>query len=241
MPNGFDFPAGADSWTRLSFGKERPVRSVNVVARIKAGVTFEHARAEMDSIEAALSSQYPVENAGWRVEMALHDAIVGDVRPSVWLLYAAVSLVLFIAVTNAAGVVLARGKQLERDMAVRVALGATVGRLRRGQLFECALLAAIAGAIGFAIADATVRVMIALAPSSVPRLQEITTDMSTVFACGGLAAGVALLLWLLTAIGVQSTPQALTTGGRQAGSATSSTARSVLTAVQVAFCVALWP
>lgn len=103
MPKGFDFPAGADAWGRVRFGRERAARSVDVLARLKPGVSLEQAQAEMHVLAAALAAEHPVENAGWRVDMApLHETIVGDVRATLWLLYGAVSLVLLIAVSNVA-------------------------------------------------------------------------------------------------------------------------------------------
>ena len=119
----------------------------------------------MDVLAATLAAEHPAENTGWRVEMAsFHETIVGDLRATLWLLYGAVSLLLVIAVSNAAGLVLARLNQHQRDRAVRLALGASVSRLLRQQCFECTLLAAAAGLGGFAVAASAVTLMLALAP-----------------------------------------------------------------------------
>lgn len=239
MPEGFDFPAGADAWGTLSFGRARHARNVRVLARLKPGVSLEQARAEMDVLAAALAREHPAENSGWRVEMApLRDTIVGDVRSTLWLLYGAVCLVLLIAISNAAGLVLARRIQLQRDTAVRLALGASVGRLRRRQGFECALLAAAAGLAGLAIAAAAIEIMLALAPPAIPRIHEIAITTQVAYATLVLTAAVGLLLWVLS-FGARLSITGLIAGGRQAGSRWATTTRSAITVAQIAFCVAL--
>jgi len=240
MPKAFDFPAGADSWSIMSFGRERAARSVNVLARLKPGVSLEQACAEMDVLAAALAAEHPAENAGWRVDIAaLHEAIVGDVRATVSLLYGAVCLVLLIAIINVAGLVPARLTQLERETAVRLALGASVPRLLCQQFIESVLLAGAAGVLGFGFAAATIHFMLALAPASIPRLQEIAVTRPVLAAAAGLAGVVSLMLWLLSSFGNRLTTAALTAGGREAGSQRSHTARSALMVGQIAFCVGL--
>jgi putative ABC transport system permease protein len=240
MPKGFDFPAGADAWRVMSFGRERSARDLSVLARVKPGVSLEQARAEMEVLAAALAAEHPAENAGWRVEMVpLHETIVGDVRATLWLLYGAVCLLLVIAVSNAAGLVLARLTQIQRDRAVRLALGASVWRLLRQQMFECGLLAGAAGLGGLAIAGAAIKVMLALAPPTIPRLSEIRVTSEIVSVTLAVAAVVGLLLWVLSAFGNRLRVTALTAGGRQAGSAWTTRTRSAIVVGQIAFCVGL--
>jgi predicted permease len=169
----------------------------------------------------------------------LHETIVGDVRATLWLLYGAVCLLLVIAVSNAAGLVLARLAQLRTDRAVRLALGASVFRLLRQQCFECGLLAAAAGLSGLAIASATINLMLVLAPPTIPRLSEIRVTSEIVSATLAVAAIVGLLLWVLSAFGNRLPVTALTAGGRQAGSASTTRIRSAIVVGQVAFCVGL--
>jgi putative ABC transport system permease protein len=240
MPKGFDFPAGADAWSVMSFGRERSARNVSVLARVKPGVSLAQARAEMDVLAAALAAEHPAENTGWRVEMAsLHETIVGEVRPTLWLLYGAVCLLLVIAVSNAAGLVLARLTHHQRDRAVRLALGASMFRLLRQQCFECALLAGAAGLGGFAVAASAINLMLALAPPTVPRLQEIAVTPEFATATVAVAAVVGLLLSVLSGFGGRLSRAALTAGGRQAGSRWATRTRSGIMVGQVAFCVAL--
>ena len=240
MPKGFDFPAGADAWSVMSFGRERSARNVSVVARLKSGVSLEQARAEMDVLSAALAAAHPAENTGWRVEMAsLHETIIRDVRATLWLLYGAVCLLLVIAVSNAAGLVLAQLTHHQRDRAVRLALGASMFRLLRQQCFECALLAGAAGLGGFAVAASAINLMLALAPPTIPRLQEIAVTPEFATATVAVAAVVGLLLWVLSAFGSRLSITALAAGGRQAGSRWATRTRSGIMVGQVAFCVAL--
>lgn len=240
MPEGFDFPAGTDAWSRASFGKHRAAGNVNVLARLKPGVSLAQVRAEMDVLAAALAAEHPAENAGWRVDIApLHETIVGDVRATLWLLYGAVSLVLLIAISNVTGLVLARLTALERDAAVRLALGASVPRLLRQQFIESAFLAGAAGLVSVGIAATTIHLILALAPPTIPRLQELAVTPRLVGVAAAVALAVALLLWLLSAVGNRLSMTALTAGGRQTGSRRSAAARSALLVGQVAFCVAL--
>jgi putative ABC transport system permease protein len=230
MPQTFDFPAGAESWTVLSFEKSA-TRDVNVVARLRRGVTFDQARAELDSMAGEQS---------WRVEMVpLRDTIVGDVRPTLWLLYSAVCLVLTIAVMNVAGLHLARKIEREREMAVRLALGAGVARLARQHLLESVLLTTAGVAIGLGVAVAAMRVILALAPASMPRVQEIAISGGVLAIGAPLWAAVSLVLSALSWPGLRRTAAALTAGGRASGSRRSGRARSALMIGQIAFCVAL--
>jgi putative ABC transport system permease protein len=240
MPKGFDFPVGADAWTLLGFGRERSSRTLNVLARIAPGVSLQQAQAELDVLETTLAAEHPVENGGWRVQMMpLHDAIVGDVRQNVWLLYAAVCLMTLISLISVAGMALARRTQTERDTAIRLALGATGGRLRLAQLCECSILATAAGVLGIGLAVGMIRTLVGVAPASIPRLQEIAPGVVIVLMGVGIVAVVAALLFLLTTVRDELSMNALTVGFRDAGSGRLTALRSALTIGQIAFCVAL--
>jgi putative ABC transport system permease protein len=203
-------------------------------------VSLEQARAEMDVLSSALAAEYPAENNGWRVEIAsFHETIVGDLRPTLWLLFGAVCLLLVIAVSNAAGLLLAWLNREQRDRAVRLALGASVSRLLRQQALECALLAVGAGLGGFAIAAWTVSLMLGLAPPYIPRLREIAITRGLAGVTIPIAIVVGFLLWLLSAFGNRLGIAGLSAGGRQAGSRWATHTRSIIMIGQIAFCVAL--
>jgi predicted permease len=236
MPAGFSFPAKAELWIPGSQGSavppslaaqfpksdlanERDIHIFAVVGRLKANVTLSEAQAEMSTISQRLASAYPETNDGLGTNVIpLHQQVVGGVRPILFILLGAVALVLLIACTNVANLLLARATQRERELAIRLALGAGRFRLIRQMLTESMLLSLTGGVIGLLIAMWGVDLFIGLSPGDIPRLNEVGLD--------GRLLGFTLLVSLVTGIGfgllpaLQATrldPQhALKEGGRSA-------------------------
>jgi putative ABC transport system permease protein len=240
MPRGFDFPAGADVWGLMSFGEERASRDVNVIARLRKDRTIAEARAELRTIAAALAAAHPAENAGWDVEIEpLQSTIVADAASTLWLLHAAVSLTLLIAVINVGGLFLAHAVGRRREIAVRLALGAPARRLLGQQALEAALLVT-AGTLGaLAVGSALIQIMLSLAPPTLPRLHEIGFSAPALYAAAVLAALMVALFTVVTARALRPDASELLAGQRAAGGPTARLGRGFLTVSQVAFCVVL--
>ncbi|HYL68755.1 MAG TPA: ABC transporter permease [Candidatus Limnocylindria bacterium] len=150
---------------------------LTVLSRLKAGVTWAQAQAEMTSIEEGLEQQFPDDNKGWGVTLiSMQNDMVGDFRAAMLVLLGAVGLVFLIASANVASLQLARAASRGREVAIRVALGAGRSRLVRQFLTECILLSVMGGIAGLALAYATVRGLTSWLPADLPRVAEIHMD-----------------------------------------------------------------
>ncbi|MBV8856416.1 MAG: ABC transporter permease [Acidobacteria bacterium] len=190
LPPAFNFPAGVDLWIPLlpvanPRGLEnRGVVYLQTVGRLKDGVTQAQAAAELDTIIARLAAQYPeTQAAGQRVVLTpLADYLFGDAKPALWALFAATALLLLVGAANIANLMLARATSRRRELAVRVALGASRWRLAVQLLVESLLLALAGGAAGLLLASWLVELLAALAPADIPRLEDVSLSGAAVVA-----------------------------------------------------------
>jgi predicted permease len=158
------------------FLQNRGAHPIGVVARLQPGATLAAAQAELRLIGQHLAEQYKDTNADRSfVAQPLHPD-VGDIGATLWLLLGAVGLVLLIACTNVASLLLARAISRERELAMRVALGAGRGRLVRQCLTESAVLGLSGGVLGVALAAFGFRPFVALWPGALPRVEEVQLD-----------------------------------------------------------------
>src|SRR5688500_11322429 len=148
------------------------------IGRLKPGATIEQARAQAEQIAADLRRRIPTKqtaNVHWRVE-PMHGDLVADVRPALLALLGAVTFVLLIACANVANLMLVRMAERERELAVRAALGAGRGQLVQQMLTESFVIAGVGGLLGVGLAWAGIRVLVALAPATLPRTDGIGID-----------------------------------------------------------------
>ena len=239
---GIRYPARADIYYPAWLSPETPSRSghnYRVLARLKPGVRIEQAQADMSAIAARLEAQYPNSNSGKSaVVVRLLDLLVGNTRQMLYILFAAVGLVLLIACANVANLLLARATSREREMVVRTAVGAGRGRLVRQLLTESAVLGIAAGACGIWLAQLGVVALAALAPADLPRLDEIRIDTAALGFAVTIALAASGLFGLAPALHVSRVQ--LADGLRQSGKAARrGQARQVFVVAEVALAVVL--
>ncbi|HET6350333.1 MAG TPA: ABC transporter permease, partial [Candidatus Krumholzibacteria bacterium] len=206
LPRGFRHPGpttSGDAEVFSAFGLTGflpPVRGKRVlrdaIGRLKPGLTLAQAQARLTAMAAEVRGDFPADyppQAQWTIEIrSLQETLVGRVRPMLLVLLGAVILIVFIVSLNIANLLLARASGRQQEMAVRLSLGASPGRMVRQLLTESMLLSLIGGAAGVVTAVGTLRFILRLVPSNVPRLNEVRIDLAVL--------AFALLISILTGL-----------------------------------------
>ncbi len=241
----FRHPGAADVWApwpTTRDGRFRGLHNYRAVGKLKAGVDFTRAQAQMRTIGDALSRRFPENRVKTVTLVPLQERLTGNLKVTLWVLMSAVGLVWLIACANIANLLLARAASRTREIALRAALGAGRGRVLRQLLTESCVLAGVAALAGLLLASVLVRGLVALSPSNLSGLDGVRMDTTVLLFALGLSLLSTVLFGLVPALQTSrlDLSEALKQGGSKATASTgSSRLRAALVVTEVALSVVL--
>jgi predicted permease len=243
---GFAYPQGTELWRTVRSVKvegpfgEAARYEVDLIARLRPGVTIDQARGELQAVTARLASRAPPDYPRSLVPVvrSLEDVVIGDTRTTLLLLFAAVGFVLVIASANAANLLLMRSEGRQKELVVRAALGAGRSRIVSQVLAESGVLALIAGVASLFLSWISLSTLITLIPPGVPRIESVRIDTIVMLFTLGTALFTALLAGLVPALASVRT-NLVGSLRSSAGEASPFKGRRTLVAAQVALTVVI--
>jgi putative ABC transport system permease protein len=245
MPASFRFPVGeVDVWMAAPvdapYAQSRRATWLTVVGRLRPSVTLAEAEADLNTVQRQLGAQFPDPDARLRVDVhALKDVVVGDVGRSLWMLFGAVSLLLLIACTNIAALLLARASDRRHEIAIRYSMGASRAAIVRQLLAEALALSLGGAVLGLLVAVGAFRVFATLA-GDLPRIAELGLDWTLVGYSLACAVGATLLFGLLPALrGARQHGDAMRPGANRTVVQATGRLQWLLVGVQIALAVTL--
>lgn len=246
MPEDFDYPSGVELWTPMQRGGSsesgRGNNNFFIIGRLASGVTIQQAQSEMDILAATISEAWPEVKGGWGIRLVdLHTQFFGNIRVSMLLLMGAVSLVLLIACANLSSLLLARVTSRRSEFAIRLSLGAPRGAIIRQLLTESLVITMLGTMGGILLSLQGVRILKALSPANVPRLQSIGIDNTVLLFTVIIAIVTGLLFGIVPAMRSSraSLVGSLKEGRTSTGDHHSLRIRSLLVVTQVALSLTL--
>ena len=248
MPKDFNFPQSAELWIPMSFDrypgmKQRKAHFLRPIGRLKPGVTIAQAQAETDAIAKRLEQLYPDSNMGWNLRLvSLRDQLVGNTKPTLFILMGAVGFVLLIACANVANLLLVRAAARQKEIALRTALGASGIRIVRQMITESVLLALMGGALGAFLASWGIDLLVLVSGDNLPPTAKVKIDATVL--------GFTLLMSVVTGVLFGLAPalrtmklnlcNSLKEGGRTVGEGVQrNLTRSILVVIESAVAVVL--
>ena len=243
MPAAFSFPdARSEVWKAAQSTRATAsfLFSLTGLARLRDGVTVESARAEINALIQDLSRRVPNQRAMVSTALPLQEAMIGRIANTLWILLASAGLVLLVACANVANLFLVRSETRQREVAVRRALGAGRRSIARYFFSESVLLAAVGGVLGVTLAWGGVRLLVALGPTNLPRLNEVHVDGVVLAFSFALSLVSAVAFGIIPLLRLTSVATTLQEHGRgQTATRGSHRARQLLMGGQVALALIL--